>query len=77
MPFILVREKGIEYKCLFDEEDKEFVLAHKWYSDEGYVKRSSDSKRMHRLLMNAKKGEIIDHINHDTRDNRKFINFAF
>lgn len=26
---------------------------------------------MHRLIMNAQKGEQVDHINHDTLDNRK------
>lgn len=45
---------------------------------EGYLTRcyaktkvKGESFIMHRLIMNAKKGDYIDHINHDGLDNRE------
>ena len=39
----------------------------------GYVdgKPKYESIRLHRFLTNAEKGEVVDHINHNTLDNRK------
>lgn len=33
--------------------------------------KKQKSIQMHRLIMNAPKGKVVDHINHDTLDNRK------
>lgn len=40
---------------------------------DGYLYNKSGAKviLMHRLLMNAPKGKVVDHINHCTNDNRK------
>ena len=46
---------------------------HKWCSNGyGYVQGSINGKRtlLHRFLMNAKPGDIVDHINNNTYDNR-------
>jgi hypothetical protein len=45
----------------------------KWYCNTGYAERKVNRKHvlMHRVIMNAQKGEFIDHINGDTLDNRK------
>jgi acid phosphatase class B len=72
--------KGRSYK--YDKADEELVSQHVWSTPpDGYVKeywqKKIDGKRiakvvyMHRLIMNAQKGEIVDHINGDTRDNRR------
>lgn len=68
--------------ALIDEEDYSLVNKYKWrvikekYTSYGLTTiTSSDNKnhslRMHRLILNAKKGEICDHINGDGLDNRR------
>jgi len=70
--------------ALIDDEDYELVSQYKWcarwnHNTKSYYAvtniRKSDGTRttlqMHRLIMDAKKGEEVDHINHDTLDNRK------
>lgn len=67
--------------ALVDDSDYENLLIFKWFSDcrgyaWGYKKgEASFSKRsvvkMHRLIMDAKPGEEVDHIFGDKLDNRK------
>lgn len=64
-------------KALVDNDDYELLAAHNWYAAKRgygfYAQRVSKRKvvQMHRVVMNAKKGEEIDHINGNTLDNRK------
>ena len=70
--------------ALIDDEDFELVSAYKWcaawfpnakifYAVTNI--RKLDGKwttlKMHRIIMNAKPGELVDHIHHLTLDNRK------
>lgn len=65
--------------ALIDDEDFEKVSQFKWLCNaSGYVVHHlprKDGKRqalwMHRLILNAPKSMVVDHINHDTLDNRK------
>lgn len=42
-----------------------------WYIEtNGYVRNRKTKKYLHRILMKAKPGQIIDHINRDRLDNR-------
>lgn len=69
------------YEAIIDDEDAERVLSLKWTAQEGckakkvrvYAKSrtSYGSIQLHRFIMDAKKGELVDHINHDTLDNRR------
>lgn len=59
--------------CVFDD-----INQYKWYcSAKGYAVRDfheegkRKSIRMHRLIMNAKGGEQVDHKNHNKLDNRR------
>jgi AP2-like factor (euAP2 lineage) len=62
-----------------DDEDYEFLSSFNWVFSIGYAKRnirkSENMKKtmdyMHRMIMNAKDGEMVDHINGDTLDNRR------
>jgi len=46
------------------------TFVFRWHLDtNGYA--SSKQGRLHRFIMNAKKGEIVDHINNNKLDNRK------
>lgn len=79
----LTGEYGICYlydgsECLFDKEDFDKIKDLTWGSDgNGYAfARTGDRKdiiriKMHRLIMDAPDGLDVDHINHNTLDNRK------
>ena len=59
-----------------DDEDFERVVAHKWQYNPytGYAATHLNTKKqitLHRFIINAKPGEITDHINLDKLDNRK------
>lgn len=61
--------------AIIDEDDYERLSLHTWYhyKNEKYAYTRIDGKKiyMHRFVMNAQSGQIIDHINGDTLDNRK------
>ena len=60
-----------------DKDDLELAKQYYWVKDaNGYAVTSTPHKgksayRLHRLIMNAKDGFVVDHINHDKSDNRK------
>jgi hypothetical protein len=62
-----------------DDEDAHLLYGRSWFVDsEGYVGSNSSRKtgarrrvRLHRLLLNATKGHIVDHINRNKLDNRR------
>jgi hypothetical protein len=64
--------------AIVDDEDFEELSRYNWWINSyGYVasKRKIDGKwkqvRMHRIIMNPQKDEVIDHINKIKHDNRK------
>lgn len=64
--------------AIVDDADYDFLSQWKWtYTGNGYAIRSEtiDGERvytyMHRQLMNAPRGHYVDHINHNTLDNRR------
>jgi hypothetical protein len=63
-------------RALVDDDDYEWLSKTKW-SDDGHgyairkVKGKNTTEKMHRLIMNAKPGEQVDHINGIPYDNRK------
>lgn len=67
---------------LIDDEDLELVSQYSWtVTKDGYAKKYLeklvDGKRLrrvvyiHRLIMDAKENELVDHINQDKTDNRR------
>lgn len=58
-----------------DKDDFEKIKDFKWHmNSRGYVGSTSMGVTMmllHRIIMEVKKGGYVDHINHDTLDNRK------
>lgn len=77
---IIYNEKYGDIKTLIDLEDIEKLTRITWglykrnaKSDTFYIRASIQGKdcRLHRLLMNCPKGLVVDHINHNTLDNRK------
>lgn len=70
------------YKCIVDDEDYERYKDYNWSVNDYYnkgpyfvrikqINNKKESIRLHRLIMNAKKGEEVDHIDGNTLDNRK------
>lgn len=75
---ILLGWKGIQRASVkVDSEDVPLLSQHRWTASykgkRFYVVTYKEGRflLMHRLLMSASKGDIVDHINHDTLDNRK------
>lgn len=63
---------------LFDIEDLPLIENRSWYKDKDgylvscyYFNGRRRFVRFHRIVMNAKPGQIIDHINNNRADNRK------
>jgi len=66
-----------------DLEDYDKIKEYKWYVKKDHYSgcfyvtshdlktKNKKSIRIHRIIMDAKDGQIIDHINLNTRDNRK------
>lgn len=83
-----------EYKIknqniIIDSEDSNLYESYKWYlvksrmkSDKFYAITFINGKinYLHRLIMNAKKGQIVDHINSNTLDctkiNMRFVTYS-
>ena len=65
--------------ALLDDDDYEIISKNKWFLGiDGYARRNfymSNGKQgailMHRQIMNPIKGMDVDHINHNTLDNRR------
>ena len=65
-------------KFFFDLEDYDKIKDYCWLYSNGYVVSSlylgnntSKCVTLSRFLINAQEGYVVDHINHDKRDNRK------
>ncbi len=63
--------------AIVDEEDYEWLCQYKWHASKKgrtwYAASQRSKKRltMHRVILNAPKGLVVDHINHNGLDNRK------
>lgn len=60
--------------AIVDSEDSVELSKYKWYfASAGYACRRKDGVivYMHREITGALRGEVVDHINHDTLDNRR------
>jgi hypothetical protein len=63
-------------KFYIDTEDYKKISKYSWYMDkDGYIATKINGKTtfLHRFIMNAQKGEYVDHINHRPEDNRKSV----
>lgn len=65
-------------EAVIDARDLQKVLPYRWYASrvpKGFYARTTapggERLSMHRLIMEPREGEYVDHINHDTLDNRR------
>ena len=65
----LANDKGY---FIVDDDKYHDLIRYKWYLSDNYVKGTIGNKhvQVHVYLMAPKKGEIVDHINKNPRDNR-------
>lgn len=54
-------------KCMNKKTNKNPIF----YAGTNHYGSSNNTALMHRIIMNAPKGKVVDHINHDACDNRK------
>lgn len=58
--------------AMVDDENYNYLTQWKWFrSPNGYAISTIGLIKMHRLITGAKKGELVDHIDHDTLNNTK------
>ncbi len=64
--------------AIVDPDDLEILSETNWCCCNigGFLRaqrcRNGKKEYMHRIIMDAKNGKIVDHINHDTLDNRRY-----
>lgn len=75
---MFIQLSNSDKQAIISDEDHHLISDKRWtLSSLGYVicRFKKDGKRvallMHRVILNAKKGSIIDHRNHDLLDNRR------
>ena len=83
MKKLTISGKYSDLEVLIDAEDMDLLLKYKWWiarKQNNYMMVYTQVKRktipIHRLIMGAKPGQIIDHINRNPLDNRK-VNLRF
>lgn len=58
--------------AVVDSSDYQAVSEVRWTVSHGYARRcTSDKTLMHRFILKAPRGMVVDHINHNTLDNRR------
>jgi len=73
MTIPLIRKNEVMAYALIDDKDYSKIEGYKWTLHRGYAQAPHNKTTvfMHRLIVDAKKGEITDHINGNTLDNRQ------
>ena len=58
-------------RALIDLDDVDKVKDYKWGLKSNYVYNGTNKLYLHKLIMDCPEDMVVDHINHDTLDNRK------
>lgn len=67
-----IKSKGLEYRCIVDNECLPLVSKYRWYLKDGYAVTSIGAKRAklhHLLLGKMEEGEVTDHIDRNRLNN--------
>lgn len=78
IPYVMCIFSSCGQKILVSEIDFEFLNSKKWWISNGYAISWDKREKMHRLILKAKNGEIVDHIDrnklNNTRENLRIVN---
>lgn len=69
-----IRYRNTDDCFIIDTEDLDKIKKYCWYNDNGYPRTHTNKGkcvRLHSMIMNNRKGLVIDHINGNRWDNRK------
>lgn len=68
-----VKAYGDDYEFYIDIDDIKLLENHYWTLSRGYMESRDKGKliRLHRVIMDAPAGKVVDHIDHDKLNNRK------
>lgn len=66
---IIVTYNGLS--CKVDNEDFDYLKKIPWKMNKNFYACNTTYGLMHRIITKCEKGKVVDHINHDTTDNRK------
>ena len=58
-------------EAIIDTEDYDKAKKYRWRAVHGHIQAVGGTIYLHRLIMDAPRGVLVDHINHDKADNRK------
>ncbi len=58
-------------EVLLDDEDYLWISEFKWRIDGGYATTGHNAIRMHRILLRAHKGVLVDHVDRNPLNNQK------
>lgn len=61
--------KGVQF--VFDTEDLPKIKDFYWNTNCGYITTDKGFTKLHRVIMDCPNDLVVDHINHDRKDNRK------
>jgi hypothetical protein len=72
-------KNGLGKFALIDDEDWDLVKDYRWHFNKGYaytskwdpITKKNINIFLHRMIMNAQLGQLIDHNNHNKLDNRR------
>ena len=75
---LISKSESTKY-AMVDDDDYDFLIQYKWYGvqqrgENWYAILSSSrygASRMHRLITNVQKGQVVDHIDHNGLNNQK------
>ena len=75
MTFTITSKKYGSHEVLIDDADYDRVKDYTWGISKSrnimYIKTNRNTLALHRLIMNCPDDKQVDHINHNTLDNRK------
>ena len=73
---IRIATRGLVVECLADAVDSELIAGYRWSALKNksggfYAYCNTKKMLMHRVITSAPAGSMVDHINHNTMDNRR------
>lgn len=66
-----LKELDYSWHCVYKENTQSFYARSSVYYDDGGTRKKCRMVYLHSVIMETKENEVVDHIDHDTLNNRK------